>query len=33
MQRLAGTKTLIGNEIRYVSGATIEISRSFLETI
>ena len=29
MQRLAGTKALIGNEIRYVSGATIEISRSF----
>ena len=33
VQRLAGTKALIGNEIRYVSGATIEINRAFLELV
>lgn len=33
VQRLTGTKALIGNEIRYVSGATIEINRAFLELV
>ena len=33
VQRLVGTKALIGNEIRYVSGATIEISRSLLKLV
>ena len=33
VQRLAGTKALIGNEIRYVSGATIEINRAYLELV
>lgn len=33
VQRVTGKKALIGNEIRYVSGATIEIDRCCLETI
>ena len=33
VQRISGTKALIGNEIRYVSGATIEINRAFLELV
>ena len=33
VQRISGRKATIGNEIRYISGATIEIDRSFLEAI
>ena len=33
VQRLSGRKATIGNEIKYISGATIEIDRSFLEAI
>lgn len=33
VQRISGKKALIGNEIRYVSGATIEINRAFLELV
>ena len=33
VQRTSGKKVLIGNEIKYISGATIEIDRSFLEAI
>lgn len=33
VQRLSGKKAIIGNEIKYISGATIEIDRGFLETI
>ena len=33
VQRLSGKKATIGNEIKYISGATIEIDRSFLETV
>lgn len=33
VQRLSGKKATIGNEIKYISGATIEIDRSFLEAI
>lgn len=33
VQRISGKKAIIGNEIKYISGATIEIDRSFLETI
>ena len=33
VQRLSGKKATIGNEIKFVSGATIEIDRSFLETV
>lgn len=33
VQRTSGKKATIGNEIKYISGATIEIDRSFLETI
>ena len=33
VQRLSGKKAIIGNEIKYISGATIEIDRSFLEAI
>lgn len=33
VQRTSGKKATIGNEIKYISGATIEIDRSFLETV
>ena len=33
VQRLSGKKATIGNEIKYISGATIEIDRGFLEVI
>ena len=33
VQRLSGKKAVIGNEIKFVCGATIEIDRSFLEVI
>lgn len=33
VQRTSGKKATIGNEIKYISGATIEIDRTFLETI
>lgn len=33
VQRLSGKKAVIGNEIKYISGATIEIDRALLETI
>ena len=33
VQRYNGKKAVIGNEIKYVSGATIEISRAMLEVI
>ena len=33
VQRISGKKAIIGNEIKFISGATIEIDRSFLETI
>ena len=33
VQRISGKKATIGNEIKFVSGATIEIDRSFLEVI
>ena len=33
VQRTSGKKATIGNEIKYISGATIEIDRSFLEAI
>ena len=33
VQRTSGRKATIGNEIKYISGATIEIDRSFLEAI
>ena len=33
VQRISGKKATIGNEIKYISGATIEIDRSFLETV
>ena len=33
VQRLSGKKATIGNEIKFISGATIEIDRTFLETI
>ena len=33
VQRTSGKKVLIGNEIKYISGATIEIDRSFLEVV
>ena len=33
VQRISVKKALIGNEIRYVSGATIEINRAFLELV
>lgn len=33
VQRFNGKKAIIGNEIKYVSGATIEINREFLEVI
>ena len=33
VQRVSGKKATIGNEIKYISGATIEIDRSFLEAI
>lgn len=33
VQRLPGKKAIIGNEIKYISGATIEIDRTFLEAI
>ena len=33
VQRTSGKKAVIGNEIKYISGATIEIDRSFLEAI
>ena len=33
VQRIVGKKATIGNEIKYISGATIEIDRSFLEAI
>ena len=33
VQRISGKKATIGNEIKYISGATIEIDRSFLEAI
>ena len=33
VQRLSGKKATIGNEIKYISGATIEIDRGFLETV
>lgn len=33
VQRVSGKKVVIGNEIKYVSGATIEIDRAFLEII
>lgn len=33
VQRFTEKKAVIGNEIRFVSGATIEISRELLETV
>ena len=33
VQRISGKKATIGNEIKYITGATIEIDRSFLETV
>lgn len=33
VQSYSGKKAIIGNEIKYVSGATIEINREFLEVI
>lgn len=33
VQRISGKKAIIGNEIKYISGATIEINRAFLEVI
>ena len=33
VQRVSGKKATIGNEIKYISGATIEIDRRFLEVI
>ena len=33
VQRISGSKAIIGNEIKYISGATIEIDRRFLEVI
>ena len=33
VQRLSGKKAVIGNEIKYISGATIEIDRSLIEII
>lgn len=33
VQRLSGKKAIIGNEIKYISGANIEIDRTFLEAI
>lgn len=33
VQRISGKKAIIGNEIKFISGATIEIDRTFLETI
>lgn len=33
VQHVSGTKAVIGNEIRYISGATIEIDREFLKVI
>ena len=33
VQRLSGKKAIIGDEIKYISGATIEIDRTFLEAI
>lgn len=33
VQRFNGKKAVIGNEIKYISGATIEISRDLLEVI
>lgn len=33
VQRISGKKAVIGNEIKFISGATIEINRSFLEII
>ena len=33
VQRTSGKKATIGNEIKYISGATIEIDRGFLEVI
>ena len=33
VQRISGKKATIGNEIKFISGATIEIDRSFLEAI
>ena len=33
VQRLSGKKATIGNEIKFISGATIEIDRSFLEAV
>ena len=33
VQRISGNKAVIGNEIQYISGATITIDRSYLEII
>lgn len=33
VQRISGKKAIIGNEIKYISGATIEIDRSFLKVV
>lgn len=33
VQRYNGAKAIIGNEIKYISGATIEISRDLLEVV
>lgn len=33
VQRISGKKVIIGNEIKFICGATIEIDRGFLETI
>lgn len=33
VQRIRGNKAVIGNEIKYISGATIEIDRRFLEVV
>lgn len=33
VQRISGQKVVIGNEIKFISGATVEIDRSFLENI
>lgn len=33
VQRISGKKAVIGNEIKYISGATITIDRGFLEVV
>lgn len=33
VQRISGKKAIVGNEIKYINGATIEIDRGFLKVI